>query len=428
MLQRVYKSPPHVALAPDIPSNNANFFPHNWSSRVNVETAFFTDITESAGSVAEERRSLRSSPGRVITAQFTALNKQDSALLINACLRLADQMNVFPLYSDVATVTAESSGHVLWCDPRFKRFFPLQLVLIAQWSGSRLVAYAYEYVSTVLEDKLIISELAQTVPVGAKVYPMMSIEPRLEITPTLLTDDKITVTVQALEAIGTHTLPPVADDDPVELDYLQWHEDYPVFKFSVDWTESLQVKVLRPGQQYGQGRDQIVDLAGTRPKFGFEFKHTFLNRSDFWDYLRFAESRRGRLRPFWVINPQTYFTVLNLLGNELTVRPVGGSDTDWTDFYTHVALVKTDGTVFISELVSIDTETPSVLKLIMADAAGFDEDSVRRATFAHLCRYQSDALQESWDTDGVVQVSSNIVEVLQEVDAEIDGDFPDPIA
>lgn len=427
-IQRLYRIPPHIALPPDIPDFPPVLFPHNWVARVGLETAFLTDITSSAGSVAEERRALRTGPGRTLSVNFTTLNREDSSRLVAACLRYAHQSNVFPLYCDATVTTAPSSGNLLKCDARYKRFFPLQLILIAVWDGTRLVDEQYAYVSTILEDRMLVSDLDGVIPAGAKVYPMIEIEPMLDLVPTLLTDDKVELQLTVLEALGPHTLPPTADDDEDDLDFMQWEGGYPIFDFRVDWSDGVDVHITRSGEQYGQGRDHVVDLAGARPKFGFVFQHTFLSRPEFWEYNRFAESRRGRLNPFWVLNPQTLFKVVSIAGNDVEVEPSSPFAEDWATFIERLGILKTDGTYFMSAITSVAIDGPTQrITFTLTDAPGFGIDVVRHASSMHLCRYLRDALSEVWQTNGVVHINAEVVEILNEGDAVVAGDFPDPI-
>lgn len=428
MLQQVYALSTKTVETPDLPAAMPAPFLHNWQSFVSLETAFLTDVTASAGSASEERRSLRSSPGRTETVTFTGLTKADSARLIAACLRYMHQLNVFPLYSDVMLVTAASSGSVLKCSPDTRRVFVGQLLLVCEWNGRRLVNAQYLTVQNVSSVRVATDPITGTIPAGAKIFPMMQIVPSLDVTPVLLTDDKVAVALTATEVLGATTLPPSAEDNEVELDFVPWSAGRPIFSFGFDWSESLQVKLVRAGEKYGQGRDQIVDLAAARPQFGFIFKRAFLSRGDFWEYLRFAESRRGRQIPFWVVNPQTLFTVYGISGSDIEVEPTTDDAVDWSVFLEYLGVLKTDGTYYISSIssVAIDGVTKRIT-FTMDSAPGFTGADVRRVTSAHLCRFARDNVSERWSTAGVVHVESEIIELLNEVSAPVDGTFPDPI-
>ena len=399
-------------------------FPHNWMSSVQVETSFLTDITQSAGSVSEERRGLRRRPGRLITARFTAFTREDSARLLLAVLRYNHQANVFPLYCDVSIVTEASTGNTLKCDTSNRRFFIGMWVLVAEHTGKGLTNEQYVQISSITPGFLGVSLITGTIPVGARVYPLVQIDPNLSMNPVLLTDDKVSVEVAVLELLGPSTLPSTAQDSLSRLSFLQWKDGYPIFEFRKDWTTSVRVNIARPGEKYGQGRDQVISLAGSRPKLGFSMAHTFLNRAEFFHYMKFAESRSGRLRPFWMLNPQRLFTPTSVAGNDIVVEAIGNDVEDW-NFFERVGVVLSDGTIFISKITNVVLGAD--ITFTLEDAPTFVLADIRRMSTAHLCRFNADAISEEWDTSGIVRMSSDVIEVLNEKDATVTGTFPDPI-
>jgi len=382
-----------------------------------------TDITFSGDSVAEERRQLRNRPGRLQSVLLSGLAQNLSARLQMILFRMAHEERVFPLYSDVSIVQS-AAGLTIFCDTQYRRFFFGQRIAIASWSGSRLVNLQYRIVTEIFADRLTVDALSPVPSAGARVYPVIDVHPNLSIDQTVFDREKISASVTVLERIGNSTLPATRTGLP---EVNNFYLDLPVLEFRFDWSSSLRARVTRAGDKFGEGRDEIVTLAGARPQMGFRFDYLFTNRADFWEVLKFFDSRRGRRKPFWVVNPLTLFKPTGVTSFTITVEALENIE-DLDAFLEYLGVEASDGRTFILPYASAVDNLDGTWTITFTEDLSVigDPGLIKRVTSAHLCRFAEDAIREEWMTGDKCRVTLNIVELLSENPALIVGAFPDP--
>ena len=404
----------------ELPDVLPNLLSHNWTATAKMDSSFETDVTISTESSAEERRQLVDRPYRTMQVHFTALTKRDLNLLTMTIQRLSLQrMTPVPVYTDYTKTTASASGMSIPCDTRFRRFFENQRVVIHDWSSRRPGNVEYAQIDTLTDTEItLVDPLSGTFPKGSRVYPIMEAEISLGSDMALPSDETLEADMLVREVTGYSAMPRTVQnyEDP---DGFELYQDRPILDLQKDWTDGLRGGYSRDGQQFKSGRAQIAFVSGDRPRFWFEARFT-ATRANFWPLLNFFDSRLGRLRAFWVLNPSSAFEPTVLQTNLVRMKPAGDI-ADWQSFFKQIAIIKKDGTKYLRGVASIVED--SGLWVVTFDEAipSTDLADVRRITSAHLVRFQEDGLSEEWLSDGLVRTSLSMIEVLDEGAQELEN-------
>lgn len=403
-----------------LPSVLANIFSHNWASRCVVESAYGTDITAAATSVAEERRAVVDRPYRTLQIRFTGFDRFELTRLSMTLARLCSQRSTpVPLVSDFSKVTATSSGTTIHCDTRYRRFFLNGRVLIHSWDANRRPANVeYGQIQAMGVDNITLqAPLVGSFPAGSRVYPCLEAEIDLEKTMDLLSDENCDLQLTVRERSGRSALPSSVGQF-VNPDGFPTHGGRPIFDVGHDWSANLRSGVYREGSKFASGRAEIISAFGARPQMERELRMILFGRDKFWKVLNFFDSRRGRMRSFWLVEPAAYFQPTVLQTTQVTVKAAGNIQ-DVQDFIKYVAVVKRDGTTYIRGISSV---TPSGADWVIAFDAVIPSTSladVRKVTPAYLVRLKDDSLREEWITDEHMETSLAGIEVLEEAAQEL---------
>lgn len=404
----------------DLPSVLASIMTHNWAVPAVVESAYSTDVTAAAGSMSEERRALVDRPYRMLQVRFTGVNRADVLKLAGIVARLAQQRSTpIPMASDFSKVTAESSGDTIHCDTRYRRFFVGARVLIHGWSAARRPSgVEYAVVQNIAPTALTLTApLVGTFPAGSRVYPCLEAEIDLGQPAEFDTDSVADATLTIRERVGRSALPSTVDGF-VNPSGFGTYLGRPIFDAPHNWSAKLTSGIVRGGGRFQSGRAEITEVTGARGQWYRRLSLTSLSRADFWRVLNFWDSRLGRCRAWWLVDPATLFdpTVLQTTG--VRIRPSGNIE-DVQDFYDHVAIVKRDGTVYIRGISSVTLDSGDWLLAFDSVIPATDLADVRKVTPAYLVRCESDSLRETWITDEVCQAEITGLEVLEEAAEEL---------
>lgn len=405
-----------------------DFFLHNWAAVSILESSYQTDVCESADTLAEERVGLCDRPYRSISLRWNALDQDEATRLLMLMLRLGTARYTIPLYPDQSIVTAASSGTTINCDTTNRRFFRGGKILICEADQTgNCVNAQYGVIQYVSDTTLTLtSGLTGSYPAGVSiVFPLLDTEITLSASMKELTDSACDFSMTVEEVNGFSALPPTFTGDIVPNATV--YQGYPVFDFETNWINDVEIAFNRAGQKYGRGRGQIVALRGSRPQFEFSFDLLFGDRADTFEFLNFFDSRRGRLRPFWLASPNALWGAPVAVTTGYVDVTAHGNLADLEAFVFAVAVVLEDGTVYVSNISSVtdNSGVNGTWRLNLSDAIpSVTLALVKRVTSAHLVRFSKDAIQENWQTDSVCQIKVGMTEILNEKEVDISGVDP----
>ncbi|MCZ2418678.1 MAG: hypothetical protein LC123_02385 [Burkholderiales bacterium] len=397
-------------------------FLHNWIDAVTVESAWKTVVMVADETLAEERSALADRPVRVVSFRWAGLTRDEALRIV---LALADQTNgalLVPLYCDQAVTTGSSSGTAVACPTTNRRFFKGHYGIIVDVSTGRPTHGEWFSISVLDEGSITTAEaLTRTYPAGSLVFPLLNILPILEPTIQFQADGLCSVALTGSE-FADRALPALAEAGGT-LDGSTTHVGDgvvygPVLVLEPDWSEEVVAGIVRDGQVFAQGRAQAVRVRGERPRLKFEGSLLFDNRADAFAYLRFFDSRGGRLAPFWLVSPVTLWTATAIEEGYVDVKTAADPELGEA-LFDYVAIVMKDGQVHICAVGLIAPQGDGWRITFAATIPTLALVDVDRVTPALFVRFDADAIREEWLTDGVTRISFSVVEVLREIDEEI---------
>ena len=397
-------------------------FANNWVQEVSMDTAYDTDVSSSSSSLTEDRRGLRDRPYRTINFRWTGMTREAVDRLVIFIRKITDQQFFVPLYQDLTEVSQYSESglnkRMLYCDPQQARFYNNQRIVVVQLSDDLIPTgvQIYEIDSVEVDHLLVKTDLTQdTYPVTSVIFPCMDVETELDPQITWHTNYTASVSLQADEITGKTALPPTWTGLPEDI---QTYDGIPVFSWEPDWSRTPQMQPKREGSRYQMGRGTNIYKKGSR----YRMLHTYslgMERNDFWNYLKFFDSRRGRKSSFWHADAEDIWEVSNINGVFLEIFEYG----DFTQFqedFDYVAVITKDGRYFVRKVVTIQNIL-DVFRITMDEAlpTGVTASDVLRVTRARLSRYRKDVLKETWRGNEYVHVPVEIFELLAEADVEM---------
>lgn len=408
------RAPDEVAPAA-LPATLLDLFNANWISGVQVHTLWQTDVVASEDGM-ESRRGLVGRPSRLMRAQLSGMSQAETARLRSNLMRMASQRTLMPLYPDQARVRATSSAE-LFVDTASYRFFVGGRVYAHNWHMNRPADVQLAEIAEILPDRLVLLDaLATPINVGGLVYPALDLEIEIGSSLKLHTDHHGESILEVRELIGPSAIPSTS---PFEALDFETHLGDPILDIEPDWGVVLDMAVVRIGREYQSGRSKIVTTLGDRPTLQPRLVFQFSSRALFFRFLRFFDSRQGRLLPWWLFSPQTLFSVLDATPDYIDVYSAMKAE-DISDYVRHIGIVGSEGSRYIRALESVTDNVTSIRLTFDAPIADLEPSLIRRATTAHHVRFESDELIESWLTDEVCSVSVEATELLEETAAEVD--------
>lgn len=408
--------------APVVPlalADEVDLFMHNWADAIGLESGWITDLQYSAVNGGEERRGLSQKPLRTMTLSWLIDSREEADRMLVLLRRIAKTRFQVPLYMDqTALTTGSSSGtNILYLDTTKARFFSgARIVIVKKGTGATPVAFEYAQISTRTTSSITLtSNLVSSVDTSYVVIPMIDCELMLQPSMVFSKAYGATVKLTVTEVPGASQLPARGSDYPLGYPVF---ESRPVFNIEPNWINGLDVGVDRQGEKYNTGRAQNTYTVGDRGRRTTSFFLTVERNDNAFSLIEFFETRRGRLRSFWLIDQDQVWQTVAISSPFIDIDPLGSFD-EFQEELEYVGIVMNDGTVYIREVVTIQ-DTLGVWRLTSATALpSINVANIRRIARARLVRFDSDAMTETWVTDNAMTTRADIIECLREEDVEL---------
>lgn len=412
-----------------LPTVLPNLLRANWAGTVSIENGFQVDVTASRETGAEERRGLTDRQARQVNVVLTGMTLEESHELWMNLARMTGQRTVLPLYPDQGILTASSTGRFINVDTTKKRLFV----------GARVVVFDTDYAGhpNQIEYRTIVAlsstqidlgtnapdQLQNSYAAGSFVFPLLDIEVSLESSKGVHhTAGYYGVSFEATEVVGASALEALVDGLPSGFPtYL----GYPILTIRPNWDATLNSSARAVGDGYQLGTGFVAEPTGERPIFEHDLQLTLMNRTESWAGLTFIESRAGRLRPWWLLNPATLLRATATTTTYVDVEAYGNIE-DAQDFLQYVVIEKHIGDPIIRGVDTIAVQGGGWRITFDTTITAPSLGEIRRTTSAHLVRNSSDAHTEVWTTNTVVQVALKCEDLIDEADYPISGIVPTP--
>lgn len=396
-------------------------FLHNWARKCRLESAYRTALSSSAEEVSEERTALIVKPYRTIDFQWAIKGNDETNDMLVEFRRVMDETSIVPLYMHAVDLTqdAASASNELYGDFSRGRYNVDGPVVIVQLShtrndpNTRVLDWELRNIEARFDEKIVLtSGLSQNFPKSTTVVmPLMKVHPQSELEYTLLTNNTIRIDAEFEEIYGDTALPPSFTDLPPGYDS---YDEIPILSTSPDWQSGLVQRLKREGSRDALGRGKVIYQRGARHRQIHEL--LFRESGDIaWDLIRFFDTRRGRLLPFWVIDFENVHNVALISNPFVTVSSSIGTLADFQAERDYIGLIMSDGRAIVRRTTAI-VENLGAWRITIDEniPAGYDHTDVVAFGRARLCRMQSDALTEEWDTTNVCQMRIPVIELMEE--------------
>jgi hypothetical protein len=406
-----------------------DYFPHNWAASCRVETSYRTEVLASRDEGREERRGYSERPYRAISVRWTGLSGAEQSRLLYALWRAAGQRTYVPIYPDQQLTTAASSSTTLHVPTTDSRFAVGAEVLVIAPNGTQERRTVSSFTTSAIT---LGTALSTTYPTRSRVYPLVLAEVLPESSHSATTTSIGEVEATFLEVFSSSSLPAAAAPSaPGVLGATtsaanpDAPSSTPVLALSPNFVSPVTTSIARPFDKVDQGLTTLYSLHGERAAFGFDFRYSTRTKAAAGDLLRFFDSRKGRLLPFWFVHPALQWTLSSIATTHVDVV-AAGNVADLQDSLEYVAVVMKDGTVYIRKVSSVGASGGAFVITLASSLPSLSGTNVARVTSAHFCRFAKDALAQDATTDTSSDWQLSIVEVLAEAPAT-EIDLPDPV-
>ncbi len=396
-----------------------DLFLHNWSDQSSLETAWLTDVQQSANDGAEERRGLSLKPLRTMTLLWSIDGRSEADRMLVLLRKIAQQRFQVPLYMDQTPLTAAASSGTatLTLDTSKARFFiGARVVIVRRGRGAVPTAYQYNTIGSVSLGSITLeTNLTASVRVNDIVLPMIDCEimlaPKMKFDTAYGAQIKLTCT----EVAGASQLPAHSSGNPLGFEL---YRGMPIFQVYPNWIAGLDVGISRQGERYKAGRTDNTYIAAARGRLTASYFLTMERDEDAWTVVEFFDTRRGRLRSFWLVDQDQIWEATACSTSFLDIDPFGELD-NFEEEMDFIALVMKDGTTIIREVVNIQSILGVWRITPDEDWPSIDIADISRIARARKVRFDADTMQETWMTDNVMTTRLDIIECLEEKDVEL---------
>ena len=203
------------------------------------------------------------------------------------------------------------------------------------------------------------------------------------------------------------------------------HIDAPLLIGKFDYASGMVVGIGSSVQSEELGIGRSVEAYSEKPHKEFSVNAKFLKRINAWKFLELWNNRRGRLMPVWFPSPANSIRIIGASGNEVYLEDTDEVKVSTTHGYKFLYVTTTSGGHYILSINTYEKSNGVVVATVdttlnvgSTQTCGLNSvarsaivaGSVKRATSAHLCFFDSDELDEEWITDEVMTASFRLIE------------------
>lgn len=398
----------------------------NWRDGITVETTFQTGLVVGQDTATEDRRSLQRRPTRAITQTLTGFANGTGADVLTSLIELSKYTSgiPFPFWLDRMLSTAETASPVdgelvVDVDSTFYRRLAVgQRILLSERTQAWKRPDPSQVTAWTLHRWTGTRVYLRNGPASPPVYPQGSlvlpcIDAEVVLNASIASPDSAIVQALSLvvaERPGPGSLPPLAyglqDPDSEVL------EGAIIFPFKENIEAGVSVTYSRPGEFTSSGKAYVHQLSGEKTVIGVSLDYTFLSRRAGYDFLRFVEALKGRAEDLWIPLPINAWTLdsWTLTTIVLRVAPWFDESAFSSQPFERVGLLFADPSNSTRRQVSVVTITNVarvgnlVTLTISGDVGNLSDDALSFRPLVRM-RLSSDAIQEQWITDEILQVT-----------------------
>lgn len=389
-----------------------------------VRTGWETDRVQ-AVSLAQERRGLLSKPARLLRFD-THSRPQDETFWLQAALqRLGTLRSLVPLHSDFARVTGGSGNNAILNveQTAYRRFFQgaraLYLDPDRRTAGQQ--NFTVGTISSVGATSITFTGSVGGIAATARgrVYPLIEAGINYSSEVEIQTDRILKASIEALEVRGETALSALVTPGTIPTGWDEY-ADLPLLTIRPSINRGrLTSRSTRVGGRTPSGRSTIDGAYGDRPIFEKGCGWSFLSRADAWPLLEFFDSRGGMTYPFLMPTWLDEFVVEDLQLGWVDVTENGNVLFDLSN-YAYIGLLLWDGTWIVRGIDSTEDPTGDVHRVLFdTDITATDPEDVRLCCGVLKCTFASDEIEERWLTDQKVDISVDVVEVVEEKSVDL---------
>ena len=402
--------------------NDDEIFMHDWSDEVTLRSSYLTDVSSSPVSGAEARRGLVIKPERSMDLVWLqSLNEFDAGdmsrldRLVVFLRRLTDRRFQVPLYPDqreLGQAYASADDTVFLDTSRGRWFTGARVVIVQNDLAGHYASHSFHLIETLQDDHIVLTApLGLDVAIGSVILPVIDCEVSLEVEMLLQTGCLAEVRLTVNEVAGASQLPPTKSDTPVGA---TTHLGIPVLDVDPDWTEGVVGGRSRAGLEFREGRSRGVSPYAGRSRGRQSL--TFSNaRPQYWRVVELFDTRRGRLRPFWQLDPEQLWGAAQLDPTFVSIEQLG----DLADVAEEleggqVGFVTSSGDYYVRDVSTVQQVMTVYRMTVSPDLPALSASDVVRVARARLVRFTSDEMVERWSNSGLATTELETIEVLEE--------------
>jgi hypothetical protein len=395
------------------------FLPCDWSVPVRVSTTWDTAVLPNQND-GEARRGRLSKPTHRVDAFVLATDQDEAAKALATLQKAGLAKSLFPLYADQMPSAGTGGDTDTFIDvrsdidPDHYRVQTGQYIAIYDDSNGN---FAVRQVTSTSGQRISFSAQAIGFASTSSTVVIPFVEARIELSTSgrAITDDKISSPMSGQELPGEWSISPFAEPGTTPTGF-QTYESLPILTFGPDFRADVQIRYNRTGRYSSVGNTQVASLYGARMRQARGFVVSFDNREEFYDFMRFYDSRAGRAFPWWLPSFTNEYAITAFTGTGCRVSTFGPED-DW-QLRPYISITLQNGTVEIREIDSVSSDGTEDT-LTFKNNVPFNETdlaNVALAGFAQKVRFERDEIVEEWSTSTVVDIAVTAVEVIAEED------------
>lgn len=249
------------------------------------------------------------------------------------------------------------------------------------------------------------------------IYPVIEGDVEFEQIANVLTDQISDGSITIFETQGASALDPsvASGSNPPGR---PTSSSIPILDLPIDWSD-VKIGAYRMGNRTKTGLSNTVQVFGDRPGATFTLPFLTNSRAEHRALLEFFDSRGGRLHPFWLLSPASGINVDSIgVNGDTLFFDVRGTERDW-EVYKHIGVIDANGTRTIRTITN-SVESGGQQVIVISPPLPTDDPSDYAFQTAHLCRFDTDELQEEWITDEDSRTSLAVKEIIDEKTVTVD--------